>query len=170
LDEPRRLRDRIAMAFERFEDVIYVGLGLLLAFGAGALLILAVLTVFRSVGQIAGQAMVLDLLDRSLLILMFVELLYTVQVSFRSHVLRPEPFLVVGLIAAVRRILVVTAEFAHMMEKSDAVFHRAMLEVGLLTLMVMALVFGLWLLRRSQASESESGLAPRISEIERRDA
>ena len=150
------LRDRVALAFERFEDVIYVGLGLLLAFGAGALLILAVVTVARSIGDLATQAMVLDLLDRSLLILMFVELLYTVQVSFRSHSLKPEPFLVVGLIAAVRRILVVTAEFAHMMEKSDAVFHRAMLEVGLLTGMVLALVVGLWLLRRTPANESES--------------
>ena len=145
------LRDRVALAFERFEDVVYVGLGLLLAFGAGALLIIAVVNVARSLGHIAAQAVVLDLLDRSLLILMFVELLYTVQVSFRSHALKPEPFLVVGLIAAVRRILVVTAEFAHMMEKSESEFHRAMLEVGLLTLMVLALVVGLWMLRQKPA-------------------
>jgi uncharacterized membrane protein (DUF373 family) len=50
-----------------------------------------------------------DLLDRMLLILMIVELLYTVQVSFREHTLVPEPFLIVGLIAVTRRILVVTA-------------------------------------------------------------
>lgn len=147
----RGARDTVALAFARFEDVVYVGLGLLLAFGAGALLVIAVLAIVRSPGQVAAQAMVLDLLDRSLLILMFVELLYTVQVSFRSHSLKPEPFLVVGLIAAVRRILVVTAEFAHMVEKPDAVFHRAMLEIGLLTLMVLALVAGVWLLRQKPA-------------------
>ncbi len=37
-----------------------------------------------------------DLLDQILLILMVLEILYTVQVSFREHVLSPEPFLVVG--------------------------------------------------------------------------
>ncbi len=82
MDE-RNLRDRVALAFARFEDVVYVGLGILLAFGAAALLILAIVALFRE--HASGQAMVLDLLDRSLLILMFVELLYTVQVSFRSH-------------------------------------------------------------------------------------
>jgi len=86
---------------------VYVGLGLLLAYGAGALLITSVVGLFHGNG--GAQAAILELLDRSLLILMFVELLYTVQVSFRAHALKPEPFLVVGLIAAVRRILVVTA-------------------------------------------------------------
>jgi len=33
---------------------------------------------------------------------MIVEILYTVQVSFREHALVPEPFLIVGLIVAVR--------------------------------------------------------------------
>jgi hypothetical protein len=46
------------------------------------------------------------------LILLVIELLYTVQVSFREHGLIPEPFLLVGLIAAIRRVLVLTAEFA----------------------------------------------------------
>jgi hypothetical protein len=36
--------------------------------------------------------------------------LYTVHVSFREHVLTAPPFLLVALIAAVRRILVLTAE------------------------------------------------------------
>ena len=39
---------------------------------------------------------VINLLDRTLLVLMLVELLYTVQVSFREHALLPEPFLVLG--------------------------------------------------------------------------
>ena len=48
---------------------------------------------------------VVELLDRILLILMIVEILYTVQVSFREHALVPEPFLIVGLIAVVRRLV-----------------------------------------------------------------
>ena len=137
--------------FSLFEDVVYVGLGLILAYGAGALLVTSAVALWRSVGAGAPQEAILGLLDRALLILMFVELLYTMQVSFRSHSLKPEPFLVVGLIAAVRRILVVTAEFAHMVEKPEDVFRRGMTEVGLLTLMVLSLVVSLWLLRQKPA-------------------
>ena len=93
---------------------------------------------------------IIDLLDHSLLILMIVELLYTVQVSFRAHALVPEPFLVVGLIAAIRRILVVTAQSSRLVENHDATqFHNSMIEVALLTVMVLVLVASLRMLRGS---------------------
>ncbi len=89
------------------------------------------------------------MLDRVLLVLMIVELLYTVKVSFREHVLVPEPFLVVGLIAVVRRILIVTAQLAVLLEKPDEKLFRAALgELGVLTLMVVALVGSLLMLRK----------------------
>jgi hypothetical protein len=91
---------------------------------------------------------IIELLDRVLLIVMIVELLYTVQVSFREHTLVPEPFLIVGLIAATRRILVVTAEFAELAEAGGVVFQNAMLELGLLTIMVLVFVVALVLLRK----------------------
>ncbi|OLE50255.1 MAG: hypothetical protein AUG01_01930, partial [Candidatus Rokubacteria bacterium 13_1_20CM_2_69_58] len=89
-----------------------------------------------------------ELLDRLLLILMIVELLYTVQISFREHALVPEPFLIVGLIAAIRRLLVLTAEFARLLEKGERAFQGAMLELGLLTVMIVALVVSLVILRK----------------------
>ena len=65
----------------------------------------------------------------------------------------PEPFLVVGLIAATRRILVVTAQFSRLVEKQDAgEFRNSMLEIGLLTLMVLVLVISLRLLRGTAAN------------------
>lgn len=88
------------------------------------------------------------LLDRLLLILMVVEILYTVQVSLREHTLVPEPFLVVGLIAGIRRILVLTAEFSDMIQEGGDVFRNAMIELALLTVLVLALVVALALLRR----------------------
>jgi uncharacterized membrane protein (DUF373 family) len=71
--------------------------------------------------------------DQLLLILLMIEVLYTVQVSFREHVLVPEPFVLVAMIAAVRRILVLTAEFGTLMEQGEAAFRYAMIELGLLT-------------------------------------
>lgn len=52
----------------------------------------------------------LRLLDSLLLVMMLVEILHTVDISLRQHVLSSEPFLIVGLIAAIRRVLVITAE------------------------------------------------------------
>ena len=49
-------------------------------------------------------------IDRMLLVLMIVEILHTIGVSFRSHSLTAEPLLVVGLIASIWRMLVITLE------------------------------------------------------------
>ena len=86
------------------------------------------------------------------------ELLYTVQVSFREHALVPEPFLIVGLIAATRHILVVTAEFAKLAQEGGTVFLYAMLELGLLTVMVLVFVTALVLLRKLPARVGRPGL------------
>jgi len=77
-----------------------------------------------------------------------------VQVSFIEHALVPEPFLIVGLIATIRRLLVLTAEFARLVESNTAVFRAAMLELGLLTLMIVALVVSLVVLKRHTAHGS----------------
>ena len=57
-------------------------------------------------------AVLLRVLDQLLVVLMLVEILHTVRISIRSHILVTEPFLVVGLIASIRRILVITLEAA----------------------------------------------------------
>jgi len=141
-------REFVARAFTRVEDVVYVALGLLLAASAIALLASAGVAFVRTVadGEVAGR--VVSILDQLLLVLMIIEILYTVQVSFREHALVPEPFLVVGLIAGIRRVLVITAELSNVAERNPDTFRNAMLELGLLTLMVLALVTALGIVRR----------------------
>jgi uncharacterized membrane protein (DUF373 family) len=133
-------RERIAQAFTMVEDVLYVGLGVILAAGAVALLVSAAIYFARSLFGGAIGASVVAVLDQLLLILMMIEILYTVQVSFREHVLVPEPFVLVALIAAVRRILVITAEFGTLSEQGESAFRYAMIELGLLTVMTGVLV------------------------------
>jgi uncharacterized membrane protein (DUF373 family) len=145
---PDESREWLARAFTHVEDAVYLGLGLLLAAGAIALLVTSGVGFVRSVLAGALADHIIDLLDQVLLIFMVVEILYTVQVSFREHTLVPEPFIVVGLIAVIRRVLVLTAEFGELLEKSEHVFRNAMLELALLTVMVIALVVALVLLRR----------------------
>ena len=147
-ERPDAPREWVARAFTRVEDVVYVTLGVLLAASAVALLGHAVLAFGRALiaGEIAAR--LVPILDQLLLVLMIVEILYTVQVSFREHTLVPEPFLVVGLIAAIRRVLVITAELSEMAQRDVETFRHALLELGLLTAMIVALVGALGMLRR----------------------
>jgi hypothetical protein len=146
-EPPGPTRKVVARGFTWVEDVVYVGLGVLLSASALALLITAAGTFSRELIHGALPSAVTGLLDRLLLTLMVIELLYTVQVSFREHALVPEPFLIVGLVAAIRRILVITAELTGDQGQSDAAFRVAMIELGVLTGMIVVLVASLVMLR-----------------------
>ena len=145
----RQIRDWLSLGFSLIEDIIYVGLGLLLASVAAALLLMEIIYFGQYIFAGALSDNIVMLLDRILLIIIFVEVLYTVQVSFRQHILQPGPFLVVGLIAVTRRILVLTAELPKMVKEAGSVFYNAMLELGLLTLLIVALVVSLYILKPS---------------------
>jgi uncharacterized membrane protein (DUF373 family) len=148
-------RDRISNVFTRIEDITYIGLGVLLAAGALILLGAAAWFLYNSIFSGEIRELMVDLLDQILLILMVLEILYTVQVSFREHTLSPEPFLVVGLIAAVRRILIITAEFSKPEEVVEAAFRNAMMELGLLTILILSLVLSLHFLKRQSPAKAE---------------
>lgn len=144
-------RKWIARAFGIVEDFVYVGLGLLLAGAAVALLVDGVIGFVHQFTTANTFANTVILLDRILLVLLVVELLYTVQVSFREHSIVPEPFLLVGLIAAIRRVLIVTAEFSQVRPLSEEIFRRFVIELVVLTVLIVALAFSLLLLgRRAQ--------------------
>jgi uncharacterized membrane protein (DUF373 family) len=137
---PEGARRIVARAFTLVEDIVYVALGVLLSITALILLGHTALTFSRA------------LLQATLPTAVIVELLYTVQVSFREHAIAPEPFLVVGLVAATRRVLVLTAEFTVAGPENEASFRVAMIELGVLTAMILALVGSLLMLRGRRAS------------------
>jgi uncharacterized membrane protein (DUF373 family) len=142
------MRSVVSIAFARVQDVVYVALGALLALTVGGLLVRGGVDLVRAVAGGVDVGAIIVLLDRILLALMVVELLYTLQVSFREHALVPEPFLLLALIASVRRILVITAEFGAQAHPTDAVFEQVMWELTLLTALILVLVGSVVLLRR----------------------
>ncbi len=145
-----RARQLIARVFRLFEDIVFVGLGLLLA-GCAVYLLIAAGGQFGKhlFEQTLTTRAVVEMIERLLLILLVMEILYTVQVSFREHSLVPEPFLLIGLIAAVRRVLVITAELAESPRlDSDEIFRHLMIELGVLTGLIVALVASVVMLRR----------------------
>jgi hypothetical protein len=102
---------------------------------------------------IANQT--LQVLDHLLVVLMLVEILHTVRISIHSHTLITEPFLVVGLIASIRRILVITLEASTLTKEGTwsaeraSIFQASMTELSLLGVLVLILVFSVTLLRRN---------------------
>jgi len=144
-----RTRTVITRVFRLMEDVIFVGLGALLAGTAMYLLAATALNFSRHLFTVSlNSEAVVQLIEQLLLVLLVVEILYTVQVSFREHTLAPEPFLLIGLIAAVRRVLVITAELTERKLDSEDVFRHLMIELGVLTFMVLALVASVMMLRK----------------------
>ena len=148
-DAATRTRHFVRSGLTAVEDLVYIGLGVVLAATAIYLLVIAIRSFVTALIAHALSGQVIGLLDQILLILLVVELLYTVQVSFREHALVAEPFLVVALIATVRKILVLTAQFSSLAESSEAVFRHSIAELSLLAVMVLVLVGSLILLHRN---------------------
>ena len=103
-----------------------------------------------------GTETIFAIIDRLLVVLMLVEILHTVRVSFRSGALVPEPFLIVGLIASIRRVLVITLESSEafhgtgMAPEAALAFRWAMIELGVLAGLILVMVGAIFMLRRTR--------------------
>ena len=96
--------------------------------------------------------LIVIVVDHLLLVLVLVEILHTVRQSIEARELQAEPFLIVGLIATVRRILLVTLETsdAGMTPGAGAQnFEHNMIELGVLAGLTAVLVASIFVARRS---------------------
>lgn len=129
------------------ETAIYTAAAAVLATLVVVVLVRGALDFARGLSS-GDPAAVVHFLDQVLLMLMLVELLHTVGISLREHGLVAEPFLIVGLIAAIRRMLAITAEVGLPTAENAEQFRLVMLELGLLTLFLAVSVLALIALRR----------------------
>ena len=147
-------------AFLRIEVFAYLVLGLLLALTALLGIGSAAVSLWQDVQEhINANSLVLTI-DRLLFVLMVVEILHTVRVSFRSGTLVCEPFLIVGLIASIRRVLVITLESSQVSQpgkwtqETQALFNSTMLELAVLGGLILIMVVSICLLRYSEHAVS----------------
>ncbi len=145
---------RIGRLFNSIEHIIYIVLGLLLAASALLALAGAARLLLEGLGDWQGTETVFAIMDRLLFVLMLVEILYTVRVSMQSGTLLSEPFLVVGLIACIRRILVLSLETSNLTQldkwtpQSAGLFAAAMTELGVLAGLLVVMVGAITYIRR----------------------
>ena len=129
------------------EKVVYYGAALALLVTVG-MLFFSVGTSMLAVFETGPLETALVILDRVLLIFIFVELLNTIEIIVREHEIVAEPFLLIGLIAVVRRILLVTAEAEQTLGTDQ--FPYLLMELGVLTALVISLVVALYFTRRTE--------------------
>ena len=110
---------------------------------------------------------VISLLENILLALMLAELLHTLMVSIQAKGLIPEPFLIVALVAAVRRILAISVEGSHLIDTDPAKFNLVLIEIGVLAGFILILVVSIHILKikRSASQGSDKNLAGQDANI-----
>ena len=149
-----KLRNSSSAFLYLLEATFYIAVGLFLSVAALGELVGAAAILWRGVagGTLAGYG--LQVLDQLLIVLVLVEILHTVRISIRSKEIIIEPFLIVGLIASIRRVLVITMQAAKLTEQTQnstaatLTFQNSMVELGLLGFLVLMFVISIHLLRR----------------------
>ena len=149
---PDRYKRVFTSILDAFERSAYVAIALALSVPIVMLVFSAAISMLE-VYEVGVLETALTVLDRVLLAFIFVELIDTVRVTVRERgIFIAEPFLLVGLIAVVRRILLLTAEI----EGAGAEeFQNMLIELGVMTGLVIVLTGALYFTRRMRLSEKE---------------
>lgn len=132
---------------ERIEEVFHIVLGVFLLGIAVAALYFSVVRVFET-SPFFPTGMIQAIND-ILFIIIILEILRTVVARYTDGVFQLQNFLIIGVIAAVRHILTVGASMTLASGKSDGEFNRAVIELGISTGIVVALVFAIFLSKAS---------------------
>jgi uncharacterized membrane protein (DUF373 family) len=135
-DEPsaRRLGVTASIwALEHLQDFVTIVVGAVLIILAAILIVSGVINFFEDAAHKSVTTAAGNLLDSVLLVLILVEIVHTVVLSLQAHRLVAQPFIIVGLVAVIRRILFLLS--------SQAPISSA--ELGLLIAMVVAFIAGL---------------------------
>jgi uncharacterized membrane protein (DUF373 family) len=133
---------------------------------AGAVLVLAAVLVLGTVAyhlvtdlRHGAEAAVTTALDGLLLVFIVLELLAGVRATMVERKLVAEPFLVVGIIASIKEIIVIALRAKNEVGLDDRTFQAAMTEMGVLGTLVLVLAGANYLVRRKEREPSEGAAA-----------
>src|ERR1700716_2458260 len=89
-------------------------------------------------------SLVLTVLDKALVLFIVAVLLHSVRITIQSRTLDAGPFLVIGLIAGIRRVLIVTAQAERSFQ-----WNPQGMELLILTTLVLVMAVTVYVWRRS---------------------
>ena len=135
------------------EDLLHVAIGLIL-------FVIAMVVLVHSVQNLANAhplfpGGVIAGINDVLFIVIILEILRTVTSHFTQGGFQIRPFLVIGVISAVRHILTISASLTLEGDGNDRHFQHAVTELGVNAGVVLALVIGLVLLGRQDPHGSQ---------------
>jgi uncharacterized membrane protein (DUF373 family) len=145
------------------QDLLYIVVAILLAAAAVLVIVGTVKGLVDTVGRGQEVQVGLLLLDRILLLLIIAELAHTLALGLSRGRIFAEPFLLIGLIAVVRRVVVVTATVEHI--PSGSALTNLLLELGVLAALAVAFGAAIFLLRQSAARELSVRLEARRNDL-----
>ncbi len=154
MSQEHEKRPRLVRGLNNVENVVYYGAALFLLATIGVLFVStgADLLAVREQGALQTA---LTVLGRVLLIFIFVELLHTIGVTVAGEQrLAAEPFLLVGMIAVVRSILLVLAEAERTAPEE---FLNIAIQLGVLTALVISLAAAYYITHRAGHQGSAEG-------------
>ena len=154
-DGPEPLARPFDRAFRTSENAVYAVIGLLLVVSA----VVALGTVaYHLISEITKgtEHAVRNALDGLLLVFILLELLAGVRATMTERELVAEPFLIVGIIASIKEIVVITLEAKETRGQGAEAFRDAMLEVGVLGVVVVLLALASYLVRRKEREPEET--------------
>jgi len=126
---------------EHAQDAVTVAVGIVLIALGAVLLVSGIVDFLRSSGSVSASAP--SLLDETLLVLILVEIVHTVVLSLRTHQLSAQPFIVIGLVAVIRRILfVLTPGVKVVVTTSELALQIAMVAVFVTALIAVTRLTG----------------------------
>jgi uncharacterized membrane protein (DUF373 family) len=137
------------------EDLVYVAIAVLLAAGSLVLVVRAGIELVDGAQKKGGEALI-DTFDAILLIFIFVELLYAVRITLKERQIVAEPFLIAGILVCIKEIIVLAVKSPTEYIDKGPQFARAMVEVGLLGVMVLVLAAAAVVLRRKEKEPEEN--------------
>ena len=147
------LTERADAALEAAEKVVYIGIAVLLLVASVVLLAVAAKDL-ADVFDDFGTTPVVEALDTLLLLFILVELLSAVRITIAKRELVAEPFLLVGIIASIKEIVVLSVKAAESIG-DGASFTDQLWEIAVLGVVVLLLGVTAWLLRIKEREPQE---------------
>lgn len=155
-EKPEPLAKPFDRGFRVAENAVYAGIGLLLVLGALLGLGTVAYHLVLDLQDDGTQLALRNTLDGLLLVFIVLELLAGVRATMAERELVAEPFLIVGIIASIKEIVVITLEAKETRGEGGQAFERAMIEVAVLGGVVLLLALAGFLVRRKEREPEEA--------------
>jgi uncharacterized membrane protein (DUF373 family) len=140
------------------EDIVHYAVAMLLVAVAAVVLVRSVMD-FLNGGDHVFSERITGVINSVLFVIIVMEILRTVVAHFDDAGLQLKPFLIIGIISAVRHILTVGAQVSLGGGEDPTHFRQTQMELGVNAAVVLALVVGLvmiWRSERTAVDEAET--------------